>query len=563
MSRHFFASISRNAISLTGCAVALASAVLIIILYVVSRLGHEGGPYLGILTFLILPLFFLLGLILIPIGIYFERRRLERHPEYPEKGPFPIIDLNLPRTRGAVLVFLGLTVINVVILAGATYKGVHMMESTEFCGAACHTVMEPEYTAYQRSAHSSVRCAECHIGPGADWFVKSKLDGAWQMVAVAFDLYPRPVPTPLHDLRPARETCEQCHWPSKFHGDKLQVKTSFADDEQNTELTTAVLLKVGGLNGRESAGIHWHVDPGNSIRYRSDLTREDIYEVRLSRGSDGEIVWKAADAPEEGGEWREMDCVDCHNRPSHRYRQPAEEIDRAIHGGLIDRSLPFVKREGLRIIDAQFPTIAEAKASISQQLGDFYVENYPQLSEQKSTAIEEAGVALGEAYAMNVFPKMNVWWNTYPDHIGHQQSPGCMRCHGSELRDEQGAGISEDCNTCHVLIARGEQEPKTLALLQGTPVSAGPAGQDAAPMSWECSACHHPRAESKMTAADCETCHLGDLESSLIHEVPAHAECTNCHQPHDWRIDPQTSCLTCHGDRLEHAGGLECNLCHN
>lgn len=466
MSRHFFASITRNWISLAGSAVALVSAVLIITLYFVESIGHEGGPYLGILTFLILPAIFAFGLILIPFGIYFERRRMRKHPEYEGRGPFPVIDLNTPKTRGALMVFLGLTVLNIVVLAGATYKGVEVMESVEFCGMACHTVMEPEYTAYQRSPHSRVSCAECHIGPGADWFVKSKLDGAWQLVAVAFDLYPRPIETPLHDLRPARETCEQCHWPSKFHGDKLEITTTYADDEQNTELKTAVLLKVGGANGRESTGIHWHVAPENEVRYRSDESREDIYEVQLIRPDGTEKVWLNPAAPEDDGLWRTMDCVDCHNRPSHQYRQPGEEVDNAIHDGRIDQSLPFVKREAVRIIDQKFETIDEARTTISTELTAFYEENYPEIAAEKAVAIEQAGETLGDLYSLNVFPHMKVWWNTYPNHIGHQQSPGCFRCHNRELETVEGERISRRCSTCHTVLAREEENPEILTELR-------------------------------------------------------------------------------------------------
>lgn len=466
MSRHFFASITRNWLSLAGSAIALISAVLIITLYFVESIGHQGGPYLGILTFLILPAIFALGLILIPIGIYLERRRLRKHPEYEGRGPFPVIDLNTPKTRGALMVFLGLTVLNIVVLAGATYKGVEVMESVEFCGMACHSVMEPEYTAYQRSPHSRVTCAECHIGPGADWFVKSKLDGAWQLVAVAFDLYPRPIETPLHDLRPARETCEQCHWPSKFHGDKLDITTTYADDEQNTELKTAVLLKVGGANGRESTGIHWHVAPENEVRYRSDDTREDIYEVRLVRPDGTEKVWLNPEAPEDDGLWRTMDCVDCHNRPSHQYRQPGEEVDNAIHDGRIDQSLPFVKREAVRIIDQKFETIDEARTTLAAELAAYYEENYPELASEKAVAIEQAGETLGDLYSVNVFPHMKVWWNTYPDHIGHQQSPGCFRCHNRDLETVEGDRITRRCSTCHTVLAREEENPEILTELK-------------------------------------------------------------------------------------------------
>jgi hypothetical protein len=228
---------------------------------------------------------FVLGLALIPAGAVLYRRKLRRVHGDAQTPVLPVFDLNVPRTRRWLFILLGATMFNIVVLAGATYKGVEVMESVEFCGMACHTVMEPEHTAYQRSAHSRVACAECHIGPGADWFVKSKLDGAWQLVAVALDLYPRPIPTPLHDLRPARETCEQCHWPTKFVGDKLSVRKRFADDESNTELTTALLLKVGGTEGERSHGIHWHVDPGVQIRYRSDPSREEIYEVEFTKST--------------------------------------------------------------------------------------------------------------------------------------------------------------------------------------------------------------------------------------------------------------------------------------
>jgi hypothetical protein len=466
MAHHFFASITRNGISLVGCALALVSALLIVALFVISLVGYQGGPYLGILTYLILPVFFVLGLLLIPIGIYFERRRMRKNPDYAGKGLFPIIDLNSTRTRSALMVFLGITVVNLVVLAGATYKGVEVMESTEFCGESCHTVMEPEYTAYKRSPHARVACADCHIGPGADWFVKSKLDGSWQLVSVAFDLYPRPIHTPLHDLRPSRETCEQCHWPSKFHGDRLHIKKTYADDEVNTELTTALLLKVGGANGRDSVGIHWHVDPGNQVRYRSDETREKIYEVQLTRQDGHETVWKDAKAPAEGGEWRTMDCVDCHNRPSHQYRQPGDEIDNAIRDGAIDRSLPFLKRESLRIIDAKFPTIEEAKATIDSELKAFYEKQYPAIANSKAQAIEQAGAKLGDIYALNVFPKMNVWWNTYPDHIGHEQSAGCFRCHSRAFKTADGEGISRKCDTCHTVLAVDEENPAILSDLK-------------------------------------------------------------------------------------------------
>lgn len=464
MIKNFFGSITRNATSFVGTALALASMILIISLFAIQQMGYEGGPYLGILTFLILPMLCILGLIMIPIGNLMWRRKLRRAGG--EDVPaLPIFDLNSAKTRKWLLIFVSITTVNVVILAGATYKGIHYMESVEFCGLACHSVMEPEHTAHALGAHSRVTCAGCHIGPGADWFVKSKLDGAWQLVSVNLGLYPTPIPTPLHDLRPARDTCEQCHWPSKFVGDKLKVIKHYEEDEANTELTTALLLKVGGQGLNHSTGIHWHVDPNIDIRYRSDETREEIYEVEFTDAEGTLKHFEDRRAPEEGGVWRSMDCVDCHNRPAHAYKSPGNEVDRAINEGLIDRSLPFVKREGLRIVDAEYESHEDARAVIGEELTRFYVENYPDIAAEQAPTIDAAVTALGDIYANNVFPQMKVWWDTYPNHIGHTQSPGCERCHTRGMRTADREQISDDCDNCHVVLAEGEENPHVLSLL--------------------------------------------------------------------------------------------------
>ncbi len=465
MFKNFLASITHNRMSLVGTAIAIMGLVLIISLFVMEQLGFEGGPYLGILTYLVLPMIFVTGLILIPIGAVLYRRRLRRTPGGQSTPLMPIFDLNQPKTRHWMMVFVAATMLNIVIVAGATYKGVEVMESVEFCGMACHSVMEPEHTAYQRSSHSRVSCAECHIGPGADWFVKSKLDGAWQLVAVAFDLYPRPIPTPLHALRPARETCEQCHWPTRFVGDRLKIKTHYEEDETNTELTTALLLRVGGEAGRKSSGIHWHVDRGVSIRYRSDETRAEVYEVEYTN-EDGDVkLYKDRKAPEEGGSWRAMDCVDCHNRPSHNYQPPGSEIDIAMRDELIDKTLPYVRREALRIIDAEYASHEEAREVITAELNQYYRDNYPDVADARADDISAAAMTLGDIYSVNVFPQMKVWWNTYPEHIGHETSEGCFRCHGKRLRTAERETISRDCDVCHSILAEREENPEILTQL--------------------------------------------------------------------------------------------------
>jgi len=465
--RNFFASLTRDPISLIGAALTTASALVFIALFTLELIGFHGNPYIGILAYLILPAIFVLGLVLIPVGVMRHRRRMQAATEAGDEAPpdFPIIDLNREHTRRNVLIFLGLTFVNLIFLSAATYKGVETMESTEFCGEACHSVMQPEYTAYQGSAHARVGCVECHIGPGAPWFVKSKLSGAWQVVSVNLGLYPEPIPTPIENLRPARETCEQCHWPTKFVGDRLKVIPSYGEDEENTEYTTVLLLRVGGLEGRTSHGIHWHVDPDTQLRYRSDPSREVIYDIELTEPDGTVKVFQPPETPEDGAEvseWRVMDCVDCHNRPSHTFKPAAKAVDEALAEGRIDPSLPFIKREGLAAVTVEYGSHEEARQGIEERIRSFYRGNG---SDPPAQAVDDAVAELQDVYTSNVFPTMGVTWDTYPNHIGHQRSPGCFRCHNDEHATEDGEVISgSDCfEACHNLLAMEEEEPAILA----------------------------------------------------------------------------------------------------
>jgi hypothetical protein len=325
--------------------------------------------------------------------------------------------------------------------------------------------MNPEYTTYQLSPHSRVACVSCHIGPGAGWFVKSKLSGSWQLISVNLKLYPKPIPTPVHNLRPARDTCEQCHWPTKFVGDRLKVIAHFQDDQTSSETKTVLLLKVGGLQGRASRGIHWHVDPGVRIRYQADEKRETIGTVELTR-PDGSMTTYTAKTPEGAkmeAAWRTMDCIDCHNRPSHIYRLPEAEIDRALAEERIDRTLPFIRREGLKAIRASYASHEEARSGIAAALASYYGKEQPSADR---AMIDVAARELGQIYTSNVFPEMNIQWGTYPNHLGHQDSPGCFRCHDGEHTDSGERAISQDCDVCHTVLAMEEPDPAVLKTLQ-------------------------------------------------------------------------------------------------
>jgi hypothetical protein len=477
---HYFAAMTRNATSLIGTTLVVGSLSLIATLIAVQLLGLRGGAYLGIVTFVLLPMVLALGLVLIFVGIRRQRKRGEAVAGTDESR-FPVLDLNKERTRKSIVGLVILATISAVVLAAATFKGVEVMDSTAFCGTVCHTVMQPEYTAHQRSPHARVACADCHIGPGADWFVKSKISGSWQLIAVTLNLYPTPIPTPVHDLRPARDTCEQCHWPTKFAGDKLRVRVHYSEDEQNTALHNVVLLKIGGEHGRKSSGIHWHVDPGVTIRYLSDDKREKIYDVEMT-GKDGvKTVFKASDEAPAGSEWRTMDCVDCHNRPTHIYRLPQNEIDVAMDQGMIDKALPFIKREGLRAVQVEYPSHEAARTGIAQDISGFYAANYPDVAAQQAGAVAAAGKALGDIYAWNVFPAMKVTWGSYPSHVGHKDSPGCFRCHDRKHKTGDGAKISKDCGLCHTVLADEEEDPAILRQISGEEEPEAPAEQAAAP----------------------------------------------------------------------------------
>jgi hypothetical protein len=370
-----------------------------------------------------------------------------------------------------------MTMLNLALFLTATYRGVHYMDSVQFCGLTCHTVMQPEYTAYQGSPHSRIACVDCHIGPGAPWFVRSKISGAYQVLSVTFDLYSRPIPTPIENLRPAQETCEECHWPLKFHGDKVVVKPKFAEDEKNSETQTVLLMRTGGIDPwtHRPVGIHgYHLEPGTVIHYvTTDPRRQEIPIVTYQR-TDGTVLEYRSSALElseaelAGSERRRMDCMDCHNRPTHTFQMPGAALDSSMAAGRIDSSLPFVKKQALELLQLSYASQAEAESQIRTRLRNFYRESDKQLFDHQRAKIEETADTLVDIYQRNVFPQMNVFWGTYPNNLGHDPFPGCFRCHDGLHSTADGEHtIPADCTTCHVLLAYEEATPEILKTLRG------------------------------------------------------------------------------------------------
>jgi hypothetical protein len=460
--------LGQNWITLTGAVVTTSTALTTIAFWFYDIfLPGPPHPYVGLLVYLILPGIFVLGLLLIPIGIWIRRRSLRASGELP--GVFPAIDLKLPVVRRTLEYVAVATVLNLMIVGTASYRGVEYMDSTSFCGKTCHTVMDPEYTAYQNSPHSRVACVECHIGPGAGWFVRSKLSGLRQVVTVTFHTYSRPIPSPVKYLRPARETCEQCHWPQRFTGDKFLVNTSYKEDEKNTPQTDVLLLKVGGRTWQGSVGIHGHhLADGARIRYIStDPERQTIPVVDYTdeQGKTTEFVstdTKPTKDQLDKGEHRVMDCVDCHNRPTHAFDLPENAVDKQMSIGRISPELPFIRKKAVEVLKVNYSARDVAEGSIKEELNTFYRTNYSQIYLTRRTLVEQAGEEVAKIYLRNVFPDMRLTWGSHPNNLGHNDSPGCFRCHDGSHTSADGQTITNDCSACHQVLASGEENPKVL-----------------------------------------------------------------------------------------------------
>jgi nitrate/TMAO reductase-like tetraheme cytochrome c subunit len=358
---------------------------------------------------------------------------------------------------------VGLTALNGIILGSAGYFGVHYMDSPKFCGEVCHTVMLPEYTAYQGSPHSRVHCVQCHIGPGASWFVKSKLDGLRQVWKTTWNTFERPIPSPVKTLRPAQQTCEQCHWPSKHHGDKVRVIARFAEDEGNTAAYSVMLLKTGGgdLDSGRHGGIHWwHIYGDNKIRYlASDERRQEIAWVELVTPDGATYVYTndgAEPPPPEriATEARTMDCIDCHNRPTHLFLPPPKAVDEVLAALPDLRDLPYFKREVTKAVGQQYPSNREGAGAVRTAILSYYRSNHPEVATGRKALVERGADEAARIYQRSFFPEMNADWQTHPNNIGHEDFPGCFRCHdGSKATADGERMIPVDCENCHAFLA--------------------------------------------------------------------------------------------------------------
>lgn len=460
---NFIRGVSVNVIGKIGVALTTSSFFTFILLEVARMAGLLTNAYIGLITYLLLPTLFVAGLILIPISWRLRKKQTGKTTRELLSEQFDDSDIKGGLLGSRLFLSVGVfTVINIVFLIGASSRMLTFMDGPRFCGTACHTVMNPEWVTYQQSPHARVPCVDCHVGEGVDALVDSKLNGMWQMVSVTFDLLERPIPTPVHQLRPARETCEKCHWPDKFYGSRLKTITHFDSDEQSTRKFTTLNLKIDAGTSAGKAGIHWHVAEENIVRYASveDEREEMIWiEVRQPDGSFKKYTNKRLDNIDATHDnIRVFDCVDCHNRATHIYEYPSEAIDRRMAAEKIDPSLPYIKREALKAVSAHYVDTAAAREGIANSISGFYRREYPNIAGSKFDAIDKSIEAVQAVYARNIHPYMNITWGSYPSFLGHKNNSGCFRCHNENMVDEAGQPVPADCAMCHSILAYGSEQ---------------------------------------------------------------------------------------------------------
>jgi nitrate/TMAO reductase-like tetraheme cytochrome c subunit len=493
--RHGLRMLLRNPISLAGVALAIVGLANIFLFVLIDLISHKPSPYIGILAYMISPAFFVLGLILVLVGGLIERRKKVAPTAF-----YPVVDLNDRAQRSAVISFVTFLVVFAAVSAAGSYKAYEFTDSVHFCGQLCHTVMNPEFTAYQLSPHARVACVDCHVGSGATWYVKAKLSGVRQAFAATFNTFPRPIPTPVHNLRPAQDTCEQCHWPKKFYGGQMKVFTHYAEDEKNTVRQILMIIKTGGGDPATGApeGIHWHMNIANKIDYVAADEKHQIIPYIHVVDQQGRLTeYYAKDSTlskDQIGKAprHHMDCVDCHNRPTHIYVPPDQAVDQSLLARRLDRTLPFIKQQAVSVLTGSYASSDAAMQGIAKSLDDFYESKYPDIAKSKQWEIRNAVREVQQIFQRTTFPEMKVNWQTHPNNLGHFYFSGCFRCHDGQHVSSDGRVLSRDCNQCHTFMPQSEDTTQLMA-----------AGSQ---QTFE-----HPVDLGDLTQVNCADCHTGGV----------------------------------------------------
>jgi nitrate/TMAO reductase-like tetraheme cytochrome c subunit len=443
-----------NWISAVGGVVALGALFSFALLVWIDFTQGDKNPYLGIFTYIVAPGFLIGGLAAIFFGAWAQRRWAIRHAAAPDKWR---LDFSSPLQRRRIVLFGAGAMVFIIMSAFGSYQTYHYSESNSFCGQVCHQAMNPEFVAYQRNAHARVDCVSCHVGSGAQWFIKAKINGTHQLVAYTLDNYSRPIATPVKNLRPASDTCEKCHWPAKFRGNVEIRYDHFLSDKRNTPYSARLLLHVNKTAPDGAlAGIHWHAGTSAKVEYYpADEKRQEIPWVRVTDAKTGTArVFRTAEFKGEppADKIRRMDCMDCHNRPAHAFPAANDSVDKAMALGAISTKLPNIKRVAVQAMTQKEIT---SDAVAADKIAGFLKAKYSE--PEQAVELPPTIKAVQEAFATSMFVERKADWRVYPNNIGHKDWAGCFRCHDAKHKAADGKSVgSSDCNSCHTLLAQGK-----------------------------------------------------------------------------------------------------------
>lgn len=443
----------RNWLSLAGMVLAAAALFAFVLLFSMDLFAAHANPYMGILAYVVAPMFLLMGLAMVVLGYILESRKIRKSVPGARSEFVLHVDLSRKRDRRLMVGFVGGSFVFLFLTAFGSYETYHLMETNSFCGETCHTPMEPEFKAYQHSAHAQVDCVACHIGPGTTAYIRTKVNGVKQLYHQILGDFDRPIEILNPNLRLAQETCQTCHWSQKHFGNLQKTYRHFLADETNTPFTVQMILKVGGSDPVHGPveGIHSHMNVSNKIEFISlDEKRLMIPWVRVTDPNGKVTEYRTEEFKDDVSKHpiRNMDCMDCHNRPAHNFASPNDAVDQAMAMGRIDPSIPWAKAKVVKVLAQSYSTREEAQQKIEESLR----AEYPDDKRVDSLITETKAI-----YKQNFFPEMKADWRAHPNFIGHKDSNGCFRCHdGKHMASDGKTSIKgSDCNACHLIVAQG------------------------------------------------------------------------------------------------------------
>ncbi|MDQ8205060.1 NapC/NirT family cytochrome c [Pelagicoccus sp. SDUM812003] len=475
----------RNWLSLAGLIVVGGSFFAFLLLIGFDLVTGGSNPYVGILSYIVAPLFFGFGSLLAFVGwLWSWRKRRDR-------GVTLTFDLSRLKDRRIFGAFIGAAMVFMFATSMGSYQTYTYTSSNQFCGVLCHSVMEPQYDAYPDDVHAMLNCVDCHVGEGAKGAFKAKWHGIYKLYSLVFDKYPKPLRADPHYLPTTQESCNKCHEDGPDFKDVAKTYHHYLSDDENTPFSVTLRLKLGPerSGNYETNGIHWHAKDDNQIEFTTALENPDVIPWIKVTKSDGSVT-EYTFTPDEDAENvpdlnhvsdpKTMDCIDCHSRPAHGFKKPNDLVERALHRGQLSNRIPEIKYIVARALDPDYETSEEAHASITKMLRDEL--------EGPAPAVEQAIDTVNDFYANNVFPHMNADWRAYPDYIGHKDTLGCFRCHDDKHSTFDGSKTlsAKNCHTCHDVISQGEPGNMTFANSPETEFD----HPDGSYLGFTCAECH-------------------------------------------------------------------------